>query len=242
MLILSSKSTVHPVAKSFFNRVRAGGGDVADKKAIIDFTTKLSRIVHPSLWICWPLRSQHNIGTGTTAFSLGGLGNFNGTLINGPAWGVDGVNFSAVSQYIMTSVTSIQPMTIFSAHRVDSNAAASRLWDSSSDQLLFVNSSSTTLEAGSPSLGTVGTIVLGTPFTSQVEFNGTSGSVSLNGAARTTRNMGTSALTNGLRIGSLSATQFGRICSFVLITPRSANLPLIHNLYKQTLGQGLALP
>jgi hypothetical protein len=46
------------------------------------------------LWenmVCWPLRSSQNAGTGTTAYSLGGLGTFNGTLTNGPTWGTDGV-------------------------------------------------------------------------------------------------------------------------------------------------------
>lgn len=41
--------------------------------------------------ICWPLRSSQNAGTGTTAYSLGGLGIYNGTLTNGPTWGVAGV-------------------------------------------------------------------------------------------------------------------------------------------------------
>ena len=47
--------------------------------------------------VCWPLRSSQNAGTGTTAYSLGGLGSFNGTLTNGPTWGTDGVNFVSAS-------------------------------------------------------------------------------------------------------------------------------------------------
>lgn len=46
------------------------------------------------LWnsmVCWPLRSSQNAGTGTTAYSLGGLGTYNGTLVNGPTWGADGI-------------------------------------------------------------------------------------------------------------------------------------------------------
>jgi hypothetical protein len=56
------------------------------------------------LWnsmVCWPLRSTQNAGTGTTAYSLGGLGTFNGSLTNGPTWGSDGVVFAnASSQYV----------------------------------------------------------------------------------------------------------------------------------------------
>lgn len=46
------------------------------------------------LWssmVCWPLRSAQNAGTGTTAYSLGGLGTYNGTLINNPIWGTSGI-------------------------------------------------------------------------------------------------------------------------------------------------------
>lgn len=46
------------------------------------------------LWnsmVCWPLRSSQNAGTGTTAYSLGGLGTYNGTLINGPTWQTNGI-------------------------------------------------------------------------------------------------------------------------------------------------------
>jgi len=52
------------------------------------------------LWdsmVCWPLRSSQNYGSGTTAFSLGGLGRFDGTLVNDPVWGSDGITFATSS-------------------------------------------------------------------------------------------------------------------------------------------------
>lgn len=50
------------------------------------------------LWnamVCWPLRSQHNIGAGTTVLSLGSLGrsNCDGIMANSPTWGLSGVTF-----------------------------------------------------------------------------------------------------------------------------------------------------
>ena len=50
------------------------------------------------LWnaiVCWPLRSQHNVGAGTTVLSLGSLGRSNrdGTMINSPTWGLSGITF-----------------------------------------------------------------------------------------------------------------------------------------------------
>lgn len=55
------------------------------------------------LWnsmVCWPLRSSQNAGTGTTAYSLGGLGTFNGTLVNGPTWGANGIDFDGSNDRI----------------------------------------------------------------------------------------------------------------------------------------------
>jgi len=50
--------------------------------------------------VCWPLRSAQNAGTGTVAYSLGGLGTFNGTLVNGPTWSASGVVFAATNRSI----------------------------------------------------------------------------------------------------------------------------------------------
>jgi hypothetical protein len=50
--------------------------------------------------VCWPLRSSQNAGTGTTAYSLGGLGTFDGTLTNGPTWGADGIDFDGSNDRI----------------------------------------------------------------------------------------------------------------------------------------------
>jgi hypothetical protein len=59
------------------------------------------------LWnsmVAWPLRSSQNAGTGATAYSLGGLGAYNGTLFNSPSWTISGINFDGVNDYINTSI------------------------------------------------------------------------------------------------------------------------------------------
>jgi hypothetical protein len=71
---------------------RSGASDRAAVSAFVRGVKDLG------LWesmVCWPLRSEQNAGTGTTAYSLGGLGTFNGTLVDGPVWGVDGVDINA---------------------------------------------------------------------------------------------------------------------------------------------------
>jgi hypothetical protein len=58
------------------------------------------------LWnnmVCWPLRSSQNKGTGTIAYSLGGLGTYNGTLTNGPTWGSVGISVNAGSGFLATN-------------------------------------------------------------------------------------------------------------------------------------------
>jgi len=91
---------IDPDAADFCSRSGA-----SDRAAVSAFVRGVKDL---GLWesmVCWPLRSEQNAGTGTTAYSLGGLGTFDGTLTNGPSWGADGISFTnAVTQYINTSL------------------------------------------------------------------------------------------------------------------------------------------
>ena len=87
--------SVDPDAAAF--AATSGATDVAALSAFVKGVKSLG------LWnslVCWPLRSSQNAGTGTTAFSLGGLGTFNGTLVNGPVWTVDGLVTDATNEQI----------------------------------------------------------------------------------------------------------------------------------------------
>jgi hypothetical protein len=87
--------------------------------------------------VCWPLRSSQNAGTGTTAYSLGGLGTFNGTLVNGPTWGADGLLLtSASSQSVSTmavvsigSSGAVYTTTGGSSQALLSNRPSTGAWD-----------------------------------------------------------------------------------------------------------------
>jgi prepilin-type processing-associated H-X9-DG protein len=85
-------------ARAFINTSGA-----TDRAAINYFVQGIKRRGLWSSMVCWPLRSSQNAGTGSTAYSLGGLGTYNGTLINGPTWGADGVNFNGTSTYIQNA-------------------------------------------------------------------------------------------------------------------------------------------
>jgi hypothetical protein len=83
--------------------VRAGVTNATAKGQINAFVKGMKALSLYNSMVCWPLRSAQNAGTGTTAYSLGGLGTYNGTLTNGPTWGADGVVFDGVNDCITTA-------------------------------------------------------------------------------------------------------------------------------------------
>jgi hypothetical protein len=80
----------------------AGVTNTAGRQQISRFVTGIKDLGLYNNMVCWPLRSSQNAGTGTTAYSLGGLGTFNGTLVNSPSWGVDGITFTSGSSQTIT--------------------------------------------------------------------------------------------------------------------------------------------
>jgi hypothetical protein len=78
-------------------------GTANSRALILDFVKGVKALGLWNNFVCWPLRSSQNAGTGTTAFSLGGLGTFNGTLVNGPTWGANGVSFLRASTQAITT-------------------------------------------------------------------------------------------------------------------------------------------
>lgn len=77
----------------------AGITDATAKTQINDFVVGMKGIGIWSNMVCWPLRSSQNAGTGTTVYSLGGLGTYNATIAGGASWGSGGI--------ALTSSTSI---------------------------------------------------------------------------------------------------------------------------------------
>jgi hypothetical protein len=91
-------------AAAYFDR--AGVTDATAKQQINAFIKGIKDL---SLWssvVCWTLRSSQNKGSGTTAYSFGGYGTFNGTLTNGPTWGTSGIVFNNTNQQIDVTYSS----------------------------------------------------------------------------------------------------------------------------------------
>jgi hypothetical protein len=79
---------------------KVGITDVVAQNAINDFVLAMKALNYYSSMVVWLFRSSQNKGSGTTAYSLGGLGAFDGTLTNGPTWSADGIVFDGNNDFI----------------------------------------------------------------------------------------------------------------------------------------------
>jgi hypothetical protein len=243
---------------------RSGASDRAALSAFVRGVKDLG------LWesmVCWPLRSTQNAGTGTTAYSLGGLGTFNGTLVNGPTWGVNGATFiNASSQYITTN-SSINLSTADTLIAAVAKFTDSGLRDlvgtgtvTGSTGFLLAQGSATSLAAQAQ-----GTVI----FFPSINHGATQGSfesyAALNSNSGTTVTVSFGASTNSSTqpthvvnsgnhpfiIGHFAAAAAGSrymqgdVALALLMRGAQAtigNWAILTSLYKQTLGTGLGLP
>ena len=82
----------------------AGVTNTAGRQQISRFVTGIKDLGLWSSMVCWPLRSSQNAGTGTTAYSLGGLQTANATLVNGSTWTANGTPFTT-TQYANATIS-----------------------------------------------------------------------------------------------------------------------------------------
>jgi hypothetical protein len=234
----------------------AGVTNTAGRQQISRFVTGIKDLGLYSSMVCWPLRSSQNAGTGTTAYSLGGLGTYNGTLTNGPTWGADGITFDGTNDYIVTGavpITGSNPRSLFAVGKSSTGnlnilatlSAAGSLNTETWGILQFPNT--TTLTGwGFNSDSTIGTITSGA-FNSSVFGYSTSRFGFINGISQTLSGAtaAPNTKTNSLmHVGSQNGSQWfynGQI-PFVALFNSGASSTNIHTLYKTTLGQGLGLP
>jgi hypothetical protein len=215
--------------------------------------------------VCWPLRSSQNAGTGSTAYSLGGLGTYNGTLVNGPTWGADGVEFASASAQridISTSLVFSPTAVPFNAMSVQNASSISgthsnvfgrgKINDALGDISWALRATTTDFQP-QISDGTAQTLynVSGNALNVFKAFQMFSESdlvrANINAGAFTTGTARTpnQDATHSLRIGAtISNTRFfdGKIPFALFGNSSNANSSALYELYKQTLGQGLGLP
>jgi len=203
-----------------------------------------------SLWddmVCWPLRSAQNAGAGTTAYSLGGLGTFNGTLVNGPTWGADGVNFNATTARIAVTAAFAQPLTIMAVANFKTLTNGGSIIDGSADRItLFNGGNSAKLSYTASNLrDSSNNYTAGVNIFGAAHANGANTVVYLDGTPNTAGDGGASNIGPEVRIGNNINNNFGDRnldVAFVAIFINQTYNDAVRALYKSTLGIGLSLP
>jgi hypothetical protein len=119
--------------------VRAGVTNLLGRCEVIWFAKGVKSLGLWNSMVSWPMRNYQNVGTSSTIYSLGGLGIFNGTSVNSPTWGSDGVNFSSTNQLV--SFAANIPASIYT--------------------LLTIISPSNTITSASPAMSPIGVKLFG---------------------------------------------------------------------------------
>ncbi len=248
-------------ASSYFTT--AGVTEVAAKQQISRFVTGIKDLGLWSSMVCWPLRSSQNAGTGTTAYSLGGLGTYNGTLTNGPTWGTDGVDLDGINDFIATSIGNIYSSGIsiligFNSDNIEIIPFTCLL---SNQQALspfptfdIRRQSGTTINVSVAIAGTernlaLGSVINGVNYLTGFSHNNSTARSFFDGSQIATGSFSgaVSNSTNNLTLGKNPA--FQRNFDGKIFFAMAANVGVtesqhssIYTLYKTTLGTGLGLP
>jgi len=211
------------------------------------------------LWsqmVCYPFGSTQNHGTGTTARSLGGYGDYPGTLVNGPTWGADGLLIThGSSQAVTISVPFAAPISTMIVVRKDLVAGSSGVSTLFSGSVTDIPRHTVAASLGTSwrsawtgsqqtyaysqgsynaffGYGTVGTQRGRLNGSASNSWSTTSAVVAPSGSF--TRALGLDTLTG------VSGTLRGALTAFFI--GADINTVEVYNLYKNTLGKGLGLP
>lgn len=208
------------------------------------------------LWdkmVCWPLRSSQNAGFGSTAYSLGGLGTFNGTLVNAPAWTADGINFSLQTQAITTNYNAVlTDMAALCVYIATSNLDNfGRLLDKNFSGGMWMGRNGTLANSFG---GTIAEFT-GPQYVTLADEqrhlllmtrSGTTHSVFGDGGAvsNVATKSSTATTANNFTIGTLGGTQRGTtsLAAIFNVGISSAQNASLYTLYRNTIGTGLGLP
>jgi hypothetical protein len=117
-MIQSKSYGLQNETRQYLRRLYAYGKEL-NPTDVADIDNFIKGLKQLGLWqdsVSWLLGSRHNVGSGTTALSLGGQATnlTNGTLINGPTWNNDGIQFTrSLSTYIQTQPLPLLPRAVF---------------------------------------------------------------------------------------------------------------------------------
>ena len=258
-----------PDALNYFST--AGITDGTAKSQINSFINGIKGLGLWSSMVCWPLRSSQNQSTtGTTIYSLGGLGTFNGTQVGASTWMANGLNLSnnglaTNNQYINlptsigTSGLNQFAMGVFNANSSTNFNRFFHIEDgTTSGRNPFLSQAATSITTPNVALylPNSGGSTSVPSFTSAVQvgsFNAVIGSkvntnltVCLNASATLTASTTQTAFALPTSITNCAIGYYmDGILPFTMLGRFDASNALvsqIYNLYKSTLGQGITLP
>jgi hypothetical protein len=251
---------------AFAQRVRVGSGTTILPNNLIQLNKFVVGIKRMGIWnqmVCWPMRSTQNAGRGSTVYSLGGLGTFNGTMVNGPTWGSNGMFFSsALFQTVNPNISLTQIGNNFGLFTCADFSQLNGLNAVMSNRDIFNTGTPAGIAIGSTTTGSM-RINIGTGTTNFTQtFTPPTGyecHSALSNGSNTTQNRNSTQIANNAPILNGPLPEFfngpigigsqtnnvnffnGRI-AFASTFFGVVNNTLLYTLYRQTLGQNLGLP
>jgi len=242
---------------------RAGVTDATAKSQISAFVIGVKALDLYNNMVSWPLRSAQNKGSGTTAYSLGGFGTYNGTLTNGPTWGTSGITFDGINDFIsITNFVTPYLNTLFycGIHSTMTGPQKALFFygnEIGKAEVAFYGVEATSLNSPFPDVGRTTTISgfgASVQYTATAVFNPAGSSMArfYNGSSKITNSSATyptssdSEVNIGTRLGtSIINSPFAgtiAVATYFNSALSDANVLALHNLYKTTIGTGLSLP
>ena len=229
------------------------------RKQINDFVVGVKGLGIWNSLLCWPLRSYQNLSSGLTAYSLGGLGQFNGTLTNmtASAWQTGGLFFDGVNDYIATSFTGAGSSSfcgyVGNCIQTASSGNLGNMYGASNSgntAIYWLNPRSGfggEYRYGGSNVGIPDNTLGGHHFWGSRGVTGTGTRAYIDGSLVSTS--GTPAttpsplsLSTGLAIGRLNGLFAGSLAFSIITTADVSSPSSLYNIYKTTLGVGLGLP
>jgi hypothetical protein len=254
-------------AAAYFNRATVT--DATAKQQINAFVVGVKGL---GLWnnmVCWPLRSAQNKGSGTTAYSLGGYGTYDSSIVGTISWGTNGMVYANDSSYkyiaygpgLTQSFNSSN--SCFAVGAISATTSQFRRYIGASAvaaselSTFMISPNSTSMNSINTWSESVGSDVVISGELSNfnwlgISFDYSTGSNNVNGQLNTT--FGTTSrasstpVSRQFQIGGGQSLQdtFTGTMSFAAYFPASVvsqtNKSSLYSLYKTTLGTGLGLP
>ena len=257
----------------YAQRVKSGSGTTILPEPLKQINKFVIGVKKLGLWnsmVCWPMRGIHNAGTGSTVYSLGDLGryngniyNLNGSLINLPTWSTNGIKCSVYNNQISLGAASVLhsygPFSYLSVQKYDAIGAGQKpvimtrfdsQWPGATYTIIFPTTAAHRLNVSNTRRVLANASFPGRPDI-LTQFHSQLTTTAGNETGFVTYNKGTSFAFEAATADAVAPTSTWRLrgdadvtFTFQLIAHQNTHSirePL-YNLYRSTLGIGLYLP